>query len=211
MEFNETADMLNANNTYNETFGNDNDTQALLKTTINTMNDTNLDNTQKNITENEITLMNQSRSSTGSSASSKKPFTLPIFIHLIWALLGILMLVFSIIDKPEQCGVGLLILVLGIPVYYIWIDKNRKNVEVSEWWIMFTERVLVFLDCALEEHLMADHSRLFSDKDNNEEDDQESENPEPKEKRNKDYLDPKVAERVLSPYSVVGVALCSPI
>ena len=121
------------------------------------------------------------------------------------------MLIFSIVDKPEQCGVGVVILLLGIPVYYIWVDKTRE-IEASEWWVRFTEKCLVFMNCALEEHLMADHSRLLGDEDEDEKLDIE---PEIESKTSirgtPDLIDSVVARQLLSPYSVVGVAMCSPI
>merc|ERR1712131_401616 len=58
------------------------------------------------------------------------------------------MIVFSIVDKPLQCGSGLILIAVGTPVYFLFVHKSPES---PVWWKNYTRYMFKTMNCQLEE------------------------------------------------------------
>ena len=50
-------------------------------------------------------------------------------IPIFFMILCIGLLIFSFIQQPKECGIGLVISIIGVPVYYLLIANQDKHPE----------------------------------------------------------------------------------
>jgi len=58
-----------------------------------------------------------------------RPYTVHLIIPIFFMILCIGLLIFSFIQQPKECGIGLVISIIGVPVYYLLIANQDKHPE----------------------------------------------------------------------------------
>ncbi len=71
----------------------------------------------------------------------KRPFKLPLILPLIFIMASFFVVIVSLYSAPHDCGIGLIITLSGIPVYYIGVGWKNKPEWVKGLLTSFTHSV----------------------------------------------------------------------
>jgi len=81
-------------------------------------------------------------------------FTLPIFYHCLYATISLTISVFAFANDWFVCSVGLIIVALGVPVYYLFIfnksEHDSDGTVIPKTGGSFTQAVFKYLNCKPE-------------------------------------------------------------
>nr|XP_054749832.1 cystine/glutamate transporter-like [Lytechinus pictus] len=75
----------------------------------------------------------------------ERPFKVPLVIPIIFVFCALFLVGMSIYSSPVDCGIGLAITLLGIPVYYVGVAWKNK----PKWFINGMDKLTVFLQQVL--------------------------------------------------------------
>jgi L-type amino acid transporter 5 len=57
----------------------------------------------------------------------ERPFKINLVIPIFFVTLCAGLLIFSFLQQPKECGIGLIISLIGVPVYYLFIKYQDQH------------------------------------------------------------------------------------
>ncbi|BFZ19366.1 hypothetical protein BsWGS_22405 [Bradybaena similaris] len=56
-----------------------------------------------------------------------RPLKIPLVIPILGTLLTVVLVVLSVVEKPRELGMVILIVILGVPVYYVFVKLQKPE------------------------------------------------------------------------------------
>jgi len=81
----------------------------------------------------------------------ERPIKNPHIVYILFLFICVFLVVFPLYTAPEDIGIGLLIIVLGVPVYWLGVCWERKPKAFQRFMISLTHSVQKLLVCVPEE------------------------------------------------------------